>query len=522
MGIRKQRTHRSVTLWNLFFQGVTVVFALTSGLVMVPLYVKSIPLDIYGAWLASGNLLAWVALVDPGVSALVQQRCSQHFGKGEYEKLGEVLAVGLIATAVVILPLGLIGVTVGFGLAPLLGVTDSVISSGLGRAYFLALSGALLVMVSHTLASFNQGLQSAIGSGLANSLAWGASLLVTAWLLLSGAGVVSLGWGAVTLGGLRTLANLAYLLIRWPELGTRLRADWPALRSFGGPLRETMIARLTGAMMNNSEGYILTRLFGPESAASFLLFKRGPDTGRLLLERPTMALLPSLGNLAGSRDEAALIAVMKRLSRALLWLAGLFVVEFVAQLDAFVWLWVGERFVFGMPSALIVVLAVVIGATLTNVYCLVYTLGNVRRGSRLLTWCGVFSLVVGLGCALLWGPLGYVGGVAVTSAVFLLAGFEPLLRRTLSAGGGLKRLLELRELGAVGLTIAAALGLGLNLRPTTWHAFAMDVSLIAISYLGLLFALSGHARRELMMEWAYFRRREVVLPSGASSFKLSK
>jgi hypothetical protein len=311
----------------------------------------------------------------------------------------------------------------------------------------------------------------------------------------------------VTLGGLRTLANLAYLLVRWPELGTRFRADWSALRSFGGPLRETMMARLTGAMMNNSEGFILTRLFGPESAASFLLFKRGPDTGRLLLERPTMALLPSLGNLAGSRDEAALTAVMKRISRVLLWVAGLFVVEFVTQLDGFVRLWVGERFVLGVPSTLIVVLAVVIGSTLTNIYCVIYTLGDIRRGSRLLTWCGVASLVVGLGCALLWGRLGYVGGVAVTSAVFLLVGFEPLLRRTLSAGGGLKRLLEIRELGAVGLTIAVALGLGLFVRPTNWFAFTLDVSLIAGSYFALLFALSAHARPELMMAWTSLRRR---------------
>ena len=477
---------------------------------MVPLYVKNIPLDIYGAWLASGNLLAWVALVDPGISALVQQRCSLYFGAGEYEKLGEVLAVGLIATGAVIIPLGLIGTVVGLRLAPLLGVAGSVVSGGLGRAYFLALTGALLVMISHTLASFNQGLQSAIGSGLANSLAWGASLVVTASLLLSGAGVGSLGWGAVTLGGLRTLANLAYLLVRWPELGTRFRADWSALRSFGGPLRETMMARLTGAMMNNSEGFILTRLFGPESAASFLLYKRGPDTGRLLLERPTLALLPSLGNLAGSRDEAALTAVMKRISRVLLWVAGLFVVEFVTQLDAFVRLWVGERFVLGVASSLIVVLAVVIGSTMTNIYCVVYTLGDIRRGSRLLTWCGVVAMVVGVGCALLWGRLGYVGGVAATTAVFLLAGFEPLLRRTLSAGGGLKRLLEIRELGSVGLAMGVALALGLVLRPTNWHTFAIDVGLIAVTYVALLVALSGHARQELTMACASFRRSAVL------------
>ena len=65
------RTRTKTTQWNLFFQYTSIVLTVIWSIVLVPLYLKFIPLDIYGAWLATGNIVAWLSIMDPGLSAVL-------------------------------------------------------------------------------------------------------------------------------------------------------------------------------------------------------------------------------------------------------------------------------------------------------------------------------------------------------------------------------------------------------------------------------------------------------------------
>ena len=46
------------------------------GIILVPIYLVYIPKDLYGYWLATGNILTIISLLDPGIGGVVTQKVS--------------------------------------------------------------------------------------------------------------------------------------------------------------------------------------------------------------------------------------------------------------------------------------------------------------------------------------------------------------------------------------------------------------------------------------------------------------
>lgn len=44
------------------------------GIILVPIYLVYIPKDLYGYWLATGNILTIISLLDPGIGGVVTQK----------------------------------------------------------------------------------------------------------------------------------------------------------------------------------------------------------------------------------------------------------------------------------------------------------------------------------------------------------------------------------------------------------------------------------------------------------------
>ena len=77
--------------------------ALSSGaaLFTVPVSVSHIPLDLYGAWLASGNILAWATMIDPGFGLLTQQQVATTYGAGNLDSAGKIISGGVLLNFIV-------------------------------------------------------------------------------------------------------------------------------------------------------------------------------------------------------------------------------------------------------------------------------------------------------------------------------------------------------------------------------------------------------------------------------------
>ena len=79
----KQFNHVSLTAWNLLFNYAQTAFLIVYNVVLTPLYLRYIPEMTFGVWLATGNLVAWLSLVDPGLNAVIQQRIAAAYASGD-------------------------------------------------------------------------------------------------------------------------------------------------------------------------------------------------------------------------------------------------------------------------------------------------------------------------------------------------------------------------------------------------------------------------------------------------------
>ena len=84
-------SRRKKTQWHLFFQYSAIILGIVSGIILIPLYLKFIPLDLYGAWLATGNILAWITIIDPGLSSVMQQKIAVAFGSKKKDEVSQIV-----------------------------------------------------------------------------------------------------------------------------------------------------------------------------------------------------------------------------------------------------------------------------------------------------------------------------------------------------------------------------------------------------------------------------------------------
>jgi hypothetical protein len=80
-------SRRAATIANLIHQYVTTGLVIVNGIVLVPLYLKYIDFKLYGAWLATGNVAAWLLLADAGFSDILRQRTAHLYGQPTEQEL---------------------------------------------------------------------------------------------------------------------------------------------------------------------------------------------------------------------------------------------------------------------------------------------------------------------------------------------------------------------------------------------------------------------------------------------------
>src|SRR5437016_1490510 len=106
---RRASTVRSITM-----QFSTLGIAILQGFLVTPLCLKHINYKLYGAWLATGQILGWISLLDPGVSEVLRQRVARSYGAGQRNVLGIVLGSGLVVGFLIALIPTVAGLCVGF------------------------------------------------------------------------------------------------------------------------------------------------------------------------------------------------------------------------------------------------------------------------------------------------------------------------------------------------------------------------------------------------------------------------
>src|SRR2546425_8841364 len=99
------RTRTTAALASLTGNSLNVLVVSVQALLLIPLYLAAVGPRLYGAWLASGEILTWMQAMDLGIPNLMIQRIAAAHGGGDRRVAGEWFASGLLV-------LGLIGAVI--------------------------------------------------------------------------------------------------------------------------------------------------------------------------------------------------------------------------------------------------------------------------------------------------------------------------------------------------------------------------------------------------------------------------
>lgn len=508
------RSRRRTTTWNLFFHYASIGLALMSGILLVPLYLRFIPLDLYGAWLATGNILAWLTVIDPGLSAVLQQRTSLAYGKGDTAELSALLSGGLLLSALYALLVLIAGLISSLYLTGWLKLSTTVDVGLINQAFVLAAVGSALMIFSYGLTAFNQGLQSSLGIGLVFVFVTAGSMVLIVVLLYQGRGLLALPIGLIMRGIGLTVGNAGYLL--WRSMSEKLRYHFSVrgIVMLARLTSYTFLSRAVGVIATNMDAFVLTRYLGPEVAPVFVLTRKAPDMSRMFVERPAVAFMPAVAHLAGAGELERAKAVLLRLLRLTLWLLGLIAAGFIVFNRDFVALWVGANLYAGPAVNVITVLTLVIYVLVNGLSNLCFSLGNIKGNSLASAAQGLLSVPL----IIVGAKYGGMIGVALAPLVAMLA------TTAWYFPGAFSRLLKLDQsdislftreavIALTAATIVATSFLWVTL--TTWKAFTFIVATFAIAYMLVMIALSQTFRAEMSAILNQIRR----ITHGGSSLR---
>ncbi|HYW09394.1 MAG TPA: hypothetical protein VE913_20705 [Longimicrobium sp.] len=426
------RTRRAGTA--ALFGYAQFALALVSGIVLVPFVLARIRTDLYGVWLAFGEVLAYSSMVDLGVVGVVPWLVAENDGRGDRRAIRGVLAAAVLfssAAAVLFLVLAAGALHLVPSLAGLPATLAADVRGPLVMVAVLMAAG----MPLRTFSAALMGLQDARFGGFLGvaQLALGVSL--TVGLLLG-------GWGLYALAAAATVPGLATSLASW----VRLRALAPdLLRGWSLPTRATLrqvstqgmgswTAGLGWRMVAASDSVIIISLMGPAAAVVYALTAKMGTIGMQMSWQAPDAALVGLAQLRGEGREERVREVATSLLRLVLVASGGVACAMLALNPAFVTLWVGpERFGGLVLNAALA--AVILSHSLAHgLFTTSATLGTrVEAG-----WAALAQGAVNLAAALLLGRLFGLPGVALAAVASTLLVAYPagvwMLKKTTGVG----------------------------------------------------------------------------------------
>lgn len=385
----------------------------------MPLYLRFIPIDIYSIWLATGNLLAWISTLDPGLTLVLQQQVADAYGKRDKNKVRKLIGSG-VTYILLILILIIFFSSILFHYLPFLlnfesGNSNQIIM----EAFIFALIGTALMVCSFGISSINIGLQGSIAVGIINNTIILLSIVFTIILLFNEFGLVSLAYSIVLSGVCNFLCHSLYLLFRIQKEKIGLSFDFKSILSLGNLLSYTFFGRVAGILANNIDLVVVARILGPENVSILALTRKSCDIAKELINQPSVAFQPAISHAKGEGNDKNLKVVLIRFIIILIWLLFFVIGGLIIFNKTFVGLWVGTQFFAGTSINVFICIAIIFNVTNNCLSQICFALGNIKRTSLIVALQSLIFIPIVIYGTKYFGLLGTV--VSSILPLFLLS-----------------------------------------------------------------------------------------------------
>ena len=399
----------------------SLLLLVVQGLVLVPLYLRHLGAGTYGAWAASGDVLAWLSVLQMGVAGVGTQRMAAAHGRGDDAGVAVWFGTGVLVQAAL--------AAVLFGAALVLAPfvprwVGAEPHAQLAGAFAVAGAAVALGLMADVAATLALAVQRTVFVAAAQFAAGVAGIATTVVLLLDGRGLWALALGMLARTGLLlalTGGHAAWVLRH--TIGMRARVRASVARELRGLSGAVLITLVGNAAAGRSDAVLVALFFGPHTVAAYVLTRRAADMISMFLARLGGAVFPGFAHLVGSGQRARATVVLGQVARAYWWMGAPAVALYLALNRTFVELWVGPGQFAGAGITLLAGLNVLVVGWAALLLYLNGAAGNIERNGRVIFLEAAARICVALALLRVWGlpglPLAGVATAAVSSWVAL-------------------------------------------------------------------------------------------------------
>jgi len=298
--------NNKVLKWNFVFQYGYVLTNIFNSIILLPLYIKHIDSATLGIWLATGNVLAWITLADPGIGDVLQQKIAELRGKNLNEEVGLTIGSGVVASGIILV----LSILVGFVFYFLLGTIinkDVSIYPHLQTALMLSIIAIGMSLVSFSMSGINQGLQNSADVAKATVLANVLFLVVNILFLYQGFGVISIAFSNLTRSVFINIYNIVSMRQVLNRENLKLDFNMPFFKRFIKIFSFTSVSRIIIGLSGSVDMIMLARFIPPSMITVYEINKRPINMTSGLIGRHSVALMPLISHGKGKGDEESII-----------------------------------------------------------------------------------------------------------------------------------------------------------------------------------------------------------------------
>jgi O-antigen/teichoic acid export membrane protein len=422
------RTQRFLRGMQLTFVNQTL--AILVGLWLTRYALQMIGREQYGLWLFAMQLLAYMALLDLGVAALLPREAA--FAAGADSAAADPVRLAHLVRETTQLARWQTPVVASAAL--LVWFLTPPDWAALRPSLAFALAAYTAVFPFRVYQALLVGLQDLAFTSAVQGVSWAVGVATTVALLATGHGILSLaaGWAVTQL--ITPLACWRRARTRFPRAfpagGERLK--WPAAQRYMARSLWLSVGQIANNLEAGADVLIIGTLLGPAAVVPYVC------TGKLITIFGNLPLAlahnagPALSDLRVRESRKRLLTVAGGLMQAVLIATGCLACVTLVVTEGFVGWWVGAS-LFGGPSLLVwLVLATLLRHWGTTLVYTVYSFGHERRLATIAVVHGAISIALMVPLVRTLGPVGAPIAVVAASAVATF----PLALTTLMADIG--------------------------------------------------------------------------------------
>lgn len=407
--------NKNVLRWNFVFQYGYVITNIINSIILLPFYLHKIDASTLGVWLATGNILAWMTLIDPGVGDVLQQKIAELYGRNENDEIGRTIGSGLISAAGILLLSVIAGIVFYFLIGPIIN-KDVTHYPNLQIALLLTIVATGMSLVSFSISGINQGMQNASPVAISSITANILFLIVNLSLLFWGFGVISIAFANLCRAVYINIFNFSALKILLNKERIRIFFALDHFKRFVRIFSFTSLASIIGGFSASMDTIVLARFIAPWMITIFEINKRPVQLTQSMIGRHSVALMPVVSHTAGKGDRESIILLIKKQLKFYTYAAFLVVLIFGFEYSDLITAWTGKG-KFAGNTILYLLLANffiwLIGYFMANMG---YALGDIKMNS-------LVNILKGLGIGIMYYVVGKKFGIVGVLTVSLTGNF---------------------------------------------------------------------------------------------------